>query len=32
MKNRAELYSDRADCNREALKVMAEILQRENNE
>ena len=27
-----EIYSDRADCNIEALKVMAEIQQREKNE
>ena len=31
-RDRAEIYSERADCNREALKVMAEIQQRENNE
>ena len=31
-RDRAELYSERADCNREALKVMAEIQQREKDE
>ncbi len=27
-RDRTEIYSDRADCNREALKVLAEIQQR----
>ena len=31
-RDRTEIYSDRADCNIEALKVMAEIQQREKNE
>lgn len=31
-RDRAEIYSERADCNREALKVLAEIQQRKNNE
>ena len=31
-RDRTEIYSDRADYNIEALKVMAEIQQRENNE
>ena len=31
-RDHAEMYSDRVDYNKEALKVMAEIQQRENNE
>ena len=31
-RDRAEMYSDRADLNRQALVIMAEILKRNNDE
>ena len=31
-RDRAEMYSDRADLNRQALVIMAEIQKRNNNE
>ena len=31
-RDRVDTYSERADCNRTALEVMAEILSREKNE